>query len=112
MFSLRSWLSADKVAPQLLGGRAAAGQGRRKLPHGVMEHAADERLLRRKVVVQRGDIHAGIGGHITRAQTLESLLGNAGVRGEDKSVAPVVGRPPFTCLCSSVMDRPRLHHGP
>src|SRR6186997_2146161 len=58
----------------------------------MADHAADECLFRREVVVQGGDVDARVGGHVARAQTLEALAGDALVSGGDQRLATIGGR--------------------
>jgi hypothetical protein len=81
-----------EVAAQLVDGRALGRQGRLKATDGVADHGADEGLLAGEVVVEGGDVDAGIGGDVAGPQALETGAGDAGVGRGDEVAAAIRSR--------------------
>lgn len=79
------------MGAQLLVGGALVGLRLGELLLHLTHHTANERLLGGKVVVQRGDVDAGIAGYVARAQPFEALMSDALVRGLDQRVAAPLG---------------------
>src|SRR5919201_2614518 len=63
--------------------------------HRVFEDAPNQRLLGREVVVERGDVDAHLGRHLTRAQAVKTPLGNLTEGGQDQIVAPAIADFPW-----------------
>src|SRR5437588_4013998 len=57
--------------------------------HRVVEDRADQRLLGRKVVMQRRDVDADLGCDVARPQAFETTLRELGVGGEHQRLAPL-----------------------
>ena len=70
-------------------------EGRAKPVHRVLDHALDQLLLGREVVVQRGDVDAGLGCDLAGAQPFEAARGELVVRGAHQCTAAILLRRRF-----------------
>ena len=68
------------------------GEGRAEAVHRVLDHALDQLLLGREVVVQRGDVHARLARDLAGAQPFEAALGDLVVRGSHERAAAILLR--------------------
>lgn len=76
---------------QLRLGRARAAQRAAELPHRVRDDAADEVLLVREVIVERGDVDTDSRRYLPRAQPLKAACGEFVVCGRNERIPPRFG---------------------
>ena len=85
---------ATQTQPMSQGGCAASGR----------DHAPDQGLLGRKVVVKGGNVEAHLGGHLPGAESLEAPCRNLVEGSQDQLVLPV-----FLCRCLRLKPGPWTH---
>ena len=81
-----------EVATQLFDRRTLARHRLGETLHGVADDAADQCLFRWKVVMEGGDVDAGVGGDVACTQPFEAVAGDALVGGGNERAASIGSR--------------------
>ena len=87
---LKQLADGSEVAAKLVGGRTMGSERRTEALHRVLDYAADERLLARKVVMQGRDVDADLGRDLSGPKTFEATLGDLIERRPNQVLAAIL----------------------